>query len=388
MKIYKNIFEKMVLLESLLDAWLEFKKGKTNKYDVQLFERNLEKNLFSLNRRLRRKKYNHNSYSTFYIRDPKVRQIHKAVVEDRVVHHLLFQTLNPIFEPTFIPASYSCRKEKGTHKAVNHLARSARKVFRSHGKCFILKCDIKKFFHSIDHELLLKIIGEKIKDADAMWLIGNVVESFSSEFSLEEDIKGTPIGNLTSQLFVNIYMNRFDQFVKHELKVKHYIRYTDDFVVVHQNEDYLWDMKNQMESFLESELKLSLHPDKVCVRKYSQGIDFLGYVVLPKFKLLRTKAKKRMMRKMRLKAKQFSCGEVSEESLFQSFNSYLGILSHANCHGLKGKLHHKLWEWTKQKGTADLLPTLSETPKGPNCGGATAPSSPQSDSKKDNRPMG
>lgn len=232
MKVYKNIFEKTALLESLLDAWLEFKKGKTNKFDVQLFERNLEKNLFSLHRKLVSKKYNHNAYSAFYIRDPKVRQIHKAVVEDRIVHHLLFQILNPIFESTFIPASYSCRKEKGTHKAVNHLARSARKVFQSHGKCFILKCDIKKFFHTIDHELLLKIIGEKIKDTDAMWLIRNVVESFSSEFSFGEDIKGTPIGNLTSQLFVNIYMNRFDQFVKHELKIQHYIRYTDDFVVL------------------------------------------------------------------------------------------------------------------------------------------------------------
>jgi retron-type reverse transcriptase len=382
MKIYKNIFEKITSLENLLDAWIEFKKGKTSKYDVQLFERNLEKNLFSLHRRLVSKKYNHNAYSEFYIRDPKVRQIHKATVEDRIVHHLLFQIINPIFEPTFIPSSYSCRKEKGAHKAVNHLVRSARKVSQNHGRCFVLKCDIRKFFHTINHELLLEIIGEKIKDTDAMWLVRNVIESFSSEFSSEEDIKGTPIGNLTSQLFVNIYMNRFDQFVKHKLKIKHYIRYTDDFAVVHQNEDYLWDMKNKMESFLENELKLSLHPEKVCVRKYSQGIDFLGYVVLPKVKLLRTKTKRRMMRKMKLKAKRFVCGEVSEESLFQSFNSYLGILSHADCHGLREKLHHKLWEWTKQKGTADLLPTLTETPRGSNCGGATAPSSLQLDTKK------
>lgn len=349
MKIYKKIFNEAVSIENLLNAWDEFKKGKRQKSDVQMFERNLEDNLFQLHRDLINKKYRHGEYVGFYIRDPKERHIHKATVRDRVVHHAIFQCLNPIFEPTFIFTSYSCQKSKGTHKAVKQLQILARKVQQTYGRCFVLKCDIKKFFPTIDHKILMNIIAQRIKDNDMLRLLKINVESFSSEFSSQDaGVKGTPIGNLTSQLFINIYMNELDQYIKNNLRVKYYIRYTDDFVVIHHDKNYLLKIKNEIDKFLNEKLKLSLHPNKVEIRRYHKGVDFLGYITLPKARLLRTKTKRRIFRKLRQKVKLFKNSDVSEQSLIQSFNSYLGVLKHANSYKLEQKLRHKLWEWLNE----------------------------------------
>jgi RNA-directed DNA polymerase len=348
MKIYKNIFPEMISMESLLNAWDEFKKGKRSKADVQEFELHLEDNLFRLHRDLKNKKYKHGSYAGFYIRDPKVRRIHKAEVQDRVVHHVIFQHLNPVFESSFIADSYSCRKDKGTHKGVKRLGVFARKVYQTHGCCFVLKCDIRKFFFTIDHKILIDIIARRIKDPDVLWFIKMIVDSFSSEFSEDNSLKGIPIGNLTSQLFANIYMNEFDQFIKHDLRVAYYARYTDDFVIVHHDKDYLLDIKNKIADFLESNLKLSLHPGKVEIRKYRQGVDFLGYVTLPKARMLRTKVRRRIFKKLHTYARQFKDGKITEEALLRSFDSYLGVLSHADSHRLKQELRQKVWEWVKE----------------------------------------
>lgn len=347
MKIYKNLFKDMISMESLLDAWDEFKKEKRNKLDVQEFEFRLEDNLFQLHRDLRNKKYRHGEYKGFYIRDPKVRRIHKAEVRDRIVHHIIFRQLNPIFEPTFISDSFSCRKEKGTHKAVKRLEVFARKVYQTFGRCFVLKCDIKKFFPTLKHKILLNIIGQRIKDENALWLLKIVIESFVSEFSDDKDLKGAPIGNLTSQLFANIYMNELDQFVKHTLKIKYYIRYTDDFVIIHQDKNHLLKIKNEVADFIESKLKLSLHPEKVSIRKYRQGIDFLGYVTLPKARVLRTKVRHRIFKKLRQKVEQFKTGKIREETLLRSIDSYLGVLGHANSYKLERDLRQRLWQWLK-----------------------------------------
>lgn len=182
MKIYKNVFEKIISLENLFAAWDAFKSDKRNRYDVQSFERNLEENIFDLHRDLKAKKYKHGAYGGFWIRDPKPRHIHKATVRDRVLHHAVFNVLNPIFEPTFIAQSFSCRVGKGSHKGINALKQNANKISRNGYKnTFALKCDIKKFFDSVDHDVLLKILGEKIKDTDTMWLLSEIVRSFISK---------------------------------------------------------------------------------------------------------------------------------------------------------------------------------------------------------------
>jgi len=150
--------------------------------------------------------------------------------------------------------------------------------------------------------------------------------------------KGIPIGNLTSQLFANVYMNKFDQFVKHKLKVKNYCRYTDDFVIVADNRKYLQNLLPEIESFLNKKLKLKLHPEKVSIRKYQQGVDFLGYVVLPHHRLVRTKTKNRIFKRLKTRVQEFKTGLINGKILFQSLNSYLGVLSHASCYNLKKEL--------------------------------------------------
>ncbi|MBU4347664.1 reverse transcriptase/maturase family protein [Patescibacteria group bacterium] len=348
MKVYRNLFSRVVSTENLLEAWDDFKKGKRRKSDVQLFERHLEDNLFQLHRDLTRKRYRHGEYVDFYVRDPKLRHIHKATVRDRVVHHAVFRLLNPIFESTFVADSYSCRKRKGTHKGVARLGVYARKVFQTRGVCFALKCDIRQFFPTIDHQVLLEIIGRRIKDRDLMDLIETIVESFASDVDQKTGIKGAPIGNLTSQLFANIYMNELDQFVKHELKAKYYLRYTDDFVILHHDDKYLALLKDKIADFLKTHLDLSLHPNKVQIRKLRQGIDYLGYVSLPYARVPRAKVRRRIFRKLRYRIRQFKAGLISEESLMRSFDSYMGFLVHADSHKLREKLHQQFWQWVKE----------------------------------------
>ena len=178
-----------------------------------------------------------------------------------------------------------------------------------------------------------------------MWLLEKIVSSFTSELSpnIFGCYKGVPIGNLTSQIFANIYLNEFDQFIKHRIKVKHYLRYADDFVVVHRDKKYLESLTEPMEDFLDKKLKLKLHPNKIILKKYKQGADFLGYVLLPHYKVLRTKTKKRMFKNMERKTGYFNKGVVDKDSLNQTLQSYLGILSHCDSYGLKNKFLNKTW---------------------------------------------
>lgn len=237
MKTYSGLFDIIVSPENLFSAWDVFRKGKRNKPDVQRFEWHLEENVFNLSRDLQNKTYKHGPYTGFYITDPKRRHIHKASVRDRVLHHAVFSVINPIFEQTFIPTSFSCRVGYGTHKGVEVLGKMMRKVAKNGTHtCYALKCDIKKFFDTVDHAILFSLLRKRIKDENALWLLREIIESFSSQYSTLFERKGLPIGNLTSQLFANIYMNEFDQFVKRELKAKYYVRYTDDFVIASDNE--------------------------------------------------------------------------------------------------------------------------------------------------------
>lgn len=166
-------------MENLFQAWKEFRRGKRKKKDVQLFERNLEDNLFSLHLELKNKTYRHGNYTSFFITDPKSRHIHKACVKDRIVHHAIYRILYPIFDPTFIDDSYSCRLRKGTHRGIKRLEKFTRIVSKNYAKpCWALKCDIKKFFASINHQILLEIVKRKITDSDLIRLFDEIIGSF------------------------------------------------------------------------------------------------------------------------------------------------------------------------------------------------------------------
>ena len=351
MKVHEHIIGRIVSPENLFAAWGEFQTGKSSRVDVMAFERNLEVNIFALQRELEAGTYRHGPYSAFTLCDPKQRQIHKATVRDRVVHHAIFSVLNPIFEPTFIAQSFSCRKGKGTHRAVDSLERMLWKVSKNHRRpCFALKCDIHKFFASVDHALLLGILGRRIADERTMALLTEIIGSFSAS-----EGKGIPIGNLTSQLFANVYMNEFDQFMKQNLKIRNYIRYTDDFIIVGDSRERLLSLLPTIGQFLREHLCLALHPHKVTLRKYGQGIDFLGYVALPHYRAMRTTTKRRMLRKIRKKIAQCQQGIIPPEYADHCFQSYLGVLSHADTHRLSEEWRNQFW-FGLARPAAMLLP--------------------------------
>ncbi len=347
MKTYKNIFERIISPENLFSAWDAFKSDKRSKPDVLQFEWNLERNIFQLHRDLRNKIYKHSPYEGFYIKDPKQRHIHKASVRDRILHHAVFSVVNPIFEPAFIPTSFSCRIGYGTHKGVEVLEEIIRKVSKNNTHpCFVLKCDVRKFFASVNHKILLSILGERIKDDDVMWLLKSIIGSYESarvEYREQKTSIGIPIGNLTSQLFANVYMNELDQFVKHRLKIKHYVRYTDDFALISESPEELEKLLVPISEFLENELALKLHPNKSILRSVCQGVDFLGYVILPKYRLIRSKTKHRMFKKLEKRMEEYKTGSITRLTFEQSLQSYLGVLSHADAYGICEELLNRFW---------------------------------------------
>lgn len=347
MKIWHDLYYKISTLESIARGYNEFLVGKKKKKDVIIFGRNLPNNLLRLHASLIQKTYQPGSYSRFYVRDPKLREIHKAHVVDRVVHHIVSDELEKIYEPTFIAHSYACRKNKGTQKGVLALQKMALQVSKNNTKtCWVLKCDIKKFFASVNHNILFAILARRIGDPDFLSLLGKIIGSHYSERTVDMlNKKGMPIGNLTSQFFANVYLNELDQYIKHELRVKYYVRYADDFVLLSHDRKYLEDLVMSIQEFLKQQLDLKLHPQKIVFRKLRSGIDFLGYIVFPHHILPRTKTKKRLIRKIREKIKAYKQGKISKEKLNATIQSYLGYLSHANTYKFHKELENQIWFW-------------------------------------------
>ena len=322
-------YDDIIVVDNLLSAWSEFVVGKKSKPDVLGFSLNLIDNILQLNSELANKAYRHGSYQSFYITDPKLRHIHKASVRDRLVHHAIYRQLYPLFAKIFIADSYSCQLEKGTHRAVSRF-----KVFVSQSgrnnttTCWVLKCDIKKFFESIDHNVLLKILSEYIVDNNVVNLLAEIVRSFEVRPN-----KGVPLGNLTSQLFANVYMNKLDHFVKHRLKANYYIRYADDFVILSSSKEALIGDLQLVSDFLQDELKIALHPEKIFMKTAASGIDFLGWINFPHHAVLRTKTKRRMM------------SRIKESPAPETLASYLGLLKHGNTFKLQQELRNNYWLW-------------------------------------------
>ncbi|HRY62961.1 MAG TPA: reverse transcriptase/maturase family protein, partial [Candidatus Paceibacterota bacterium] len=294
------------------------------------------RNLFQLHEDLKTKKYEHSKYVEFKISDPKPRIIHKAAVRDRLLHHALHRMLYPFFDTKFITDSYSCRIDKGSHEALNKFRRFSFKVSKNNTKtAWILKCDIKKFFASIDHKILIRIIKDSISDKDITWILSEVINSFNLGNN-----KGLPLGNLTSQLFANIYMDRFDKFIKHTLKVKYYIRYADDFIFISENKNELMGMYPKIKDFLWQKLRLELHGSKTLLKSVASGIDFLGWVNFSDHRILRTTTKKRMFRNI-----------VFSNYDQKTIQSYLGLISHGNTYKLRKEIFNQakptFLEWSE-----------------------------------------
>ena len=284
------------------------------------FQYELFDNLTALHEDLKSRQYVHGGYHAFTISDPKPRNIHKATVRDRLLHHALHRALHYFFDTTFISDSFSCRRAKGTHKAIERFTQFARRASKNNTRTlWVLKCDIRKFFANIDHDVLSEVLHSYIPDAEVMRLLECIIGSFSTG----APNKGLPLGNLTSQLLVNIYMNEFDQFMKHQLKAKYYIRYADDFVVLSSDKARLHSMLRKMREFLLTKLHLTLHPNKVSITTIASGIDFLGWVHFLDHRVLRTTTKRRMLKR------------ISKNPADNVIQSYLGLLRHGNTQKLQ-----------------------------------------------------
>ncbi|MCF7843574.1 reverse transcriptase/maturase family protein [Candidatus Gracilibacteria bacterium] len=277
------VYEDIVTFENLLEAWNDFVSGKRKRIDVNEFAQHLSDNLFDILDELKNESYVHGVYEEYVICDTKKRVIHKASVRDRVVHRLIYNTLYGYFDKRYIYDSYSCRIGKGTHKAQARFRHFVNIVSKNYTKpCYVLKFDIKKCFASIDTKILKKIIDWHIEDGRLKNLVYKVIGSF-------ED--GLPLGNLTSQLFINIYLNELDWYVKQTLKCSHYLRYADDIVIISHNKEELETIYNDLQFFLKQELHLTTHK-KVISSIYS-GIDILGSVFFAKYERLRRSTKRR-----------------------------------------------------------------------------------------------
>ncbi len=314
-KQFAYSYQDIISLPNLLDAWKEFVRGKRGRKDVQEFTFDFMGNIIALHEEFLSGSYRHGGYEHFVVHDPKRRDIHKASVRDRLVHHAIYQVLYPFFDGTFIADSYSCRIGKGTHRAMNQFRAFAYQVSENHRRTgWVLQCDIRKFFDSIDHAILLSILSEYIPDRGIMGLLENIISSFSGAMPGV----GLPLGNLTSQLFVNVYMNVFDQWVKHTLKARGYIRYADDFAIFSYDRARLEAQIPRIADFLHDRLHLTLHPGKVHIRTVASGVDFLGWVHFSDHRIVRTKTKKRMLRRLQ------------EHPTEETRQSYLGLLQYGN----------------------------------------------------------
>lgn len=331
MKTYKNLFQKVYKYDNLHNAYLKARRGKKNVVDVIEFTYNLEDELLNLQLELQNQTYKTGKYRHFTIFEPKERKISALPFRDRIVHHAICFIIEPIFEKKFIYDSYACRKGKGTHTGVDKLQKFIRKTNNDY---YVLKCDISKYFFNVDHEILKQIIRKKIADKNLLRLLDNIINSTE---------KGIPIGNLTSQLFANIFLNELDEFVKYELKIEYYIRYMDDFVLLHKSKQELQRLKREIDLFLIS-IKLTLHPKKVNIFPVALGIDFLGYRIFDNHRLIRKSTVKRFLRNTKNKIKEYDSDIINFDKLMESFNSWEAYMSHGNSYNLKNSLYQECFK--------------------------------------------
>ena len=326
MKRQGYLFEKVSSFESVITAANAAAKGKKRKARVAQFLRNLENEVIELERELMSMSYHPRPYHTFMIHDPKERMICAADFRDRVVHHAVCRVLDPIFERSFIFDTYACRKDKGTHRAIKR----ARYFCRGHH--YFLKLDIRKFFDSVDHAILKKMLRKRIKDNKLLRLADLFVDH---PVPWTEAGKGIPIGNLTSQNFANFYLSGLDHFVKEYLRIKGYIRYMDDLVLFVDEKDTLWDAETKVEAYLRDKLQLKIKSGSSLLAPVKQGLSFLGFRIFPGVIRISRKGWRRFRRKIQQREDMYTKCVMDEEKFDSSTASLIGHLKQANTRNLR-----------------------------------------------------
>jgi len=322
----RNQYDKHLTFDALLKAHERASKTKRNSKEVLRFEIDLESNLINVYKKLKNQTYEMGRYREFTIYEPKERIIRSLPYLDRVVHQwYIHEFIKPYIVPRLIYDTYACIDGRGTHKAVDRLQQFMRKMKNKYGSYYILKCDIKGFFYNIDKDVLYAILKKYIKDEKLLHLTKKFVYD-------DLDTVGIPIGNYTSQYFANIYMNELDHYVKEELKVKYYVRYMDDMILLHREKQYLAECKKKIEKKCNDLLKLELN-DKTEIGMAQNGIDFLGYrhILNRKGKIivkLRYSSKQRMKKHLKTVKKLYEKGIVDEEYVYQRKNAFYNHVKH------------------------------------------------------------
>lgn len=355
-KTYNNLFPEIYSFENLHAAYLRARRGKRTRAEVQCFELDLEGNLIQLQNELIWGEYKTGKYRQFIVPEPKERIVAALPFRDRVVQHALVGAIEWIWERRFISDSYACRVGRGTHKGADRAQTMLRRVKRDHGKVYVFKADISKFFYSIDHAALKLLMRRRISCKNTLELIDNIIDSTNKDV-------GIPIGNLTSQLFANIYLHELDEFVKHALHERYYIRYMDDFCIVHHDKAHLGRVRDLVEQFLLNHLRLKTNAKtQVFPVSGSRGraMDFLGYRIWTTHRKLRKSSIQRITRTMKKLQKRYAEGLVTLSRIRQSLISWLGHAQHAETHGLQKSLLDK-FIFTRDCGCAQVVESPSTT---------------------------
>jgi len=340
-----DLYEKVCTWENLYLAWRKAARGKRGREPAASFEYRLEDNLLRLQRELRDGAYRPGPYTSFYVHDPKRRLISAAPFRDRVVHHALCNVIEPLFERRFIADSYANRVGKGTHRALDRCQEFARR-YR-----YVLQCDVRQFFPSIDHVILRQILGRVIHDPDAMWLVDRVLDSgvgvLSGEYEMAwfpgDDLlaanrpRGLPIGNLTSQFWANCYLDPFDHFVKRELRCQGYLRYVDDLLFFADHKPTLWAWRAAAIARL-GRLRVAVHGRQAHPRPVSEGIPFLGFLVFPTGRRLKRRKGIAYRRRLEALLAAYAAGDASLEQVDASVRGWVNHARYGDTWGLRQAL--------------------------------------------------
>lgn len=351
------MFEAITEFENLLAAYKRAQLGNRYKSATCWFDLHAERELWRLRWELITGIYQPSAYTYFTVKDPKKRRIAAPSFRDRVVHQSLVSQIEPLFEKTFIHDSYACRVNKGSHfgaRRVKKFLMAAKTIHGQKTKLYYLQCDIKKFFPSISWPVLTALIEKQVSCPDTLKLIEKIITTHKVIWgrgevarSVDEVVStknkhGLPIGNLTSQLFANVYLNHFDHFAKEQLREPWYSRYMDDFLIISPDKEHLKQVKNQCEAFLAEQLKLTLHPDKSRVFSAEEGIPFVGYRIFPDHVLVRGRTLGRFQKRLHNLQRKVKKGKLGAEYITKSFESFEGHLQRANAWHLQKHLRMRL----------------------------------------------
>ncbi|MCL4869005.1 MAG: RNA-dependent DNA polymerase [Anaerolineae bacterium] len=338
------MFDTLTSWDNLLLAYSKASRRKRGRGNVAAFEYRLEENLCQMQQELQSQSYRPGKYTSFFIHEPKKRLISAAAFENRVVHHALCNLIEPLFERTFIEDSYANRIGKGTHKARDRCQAFARR-YR-----YVLACDIRQFFPSLDHAILRGQLAQKISDDRVLWLIDQILASGERVLSEQYDLvyfpgdnlltvmrpRGLPIGNLTSQFWANVYLNRFDHLVKRQLRCRGYVRYVDDFLLFADDKETLWGWKKVIEAEMAA-LRLTIHPGAQ-PHPVTEGVPFLGFHIFPDKRRLKRRKGIYFQRKFHRLIKQYAAKEITLDQLNRSVKGWVNHVRFGNTIGLRKKL--------------------------------------------------